>query len=180
LHCIFSCRFCEARSGYHGGGTQALDAGDGAVHHASQFGGITGVPIFAQMLFRFIRGEPGGIAFKLLGRFETRDFAKVRIDDPRFRRHGFAGVARLAANVGGEAGHFDAAMNSGFFESLESGGLSMGEPRLGAALGEGPASAATSLDKQKFDPSAASAVADSGDLLASPQAAKMREADKFS
>jgi hypothetical protein len=65
-------------------------------------------------------------------------------------------------------------MNSGFFESLERSSLGVGQSRFGAAFGKSPASIAARPHQEKFDVSAADAVADSSYLLPSPQAAKLR------
>ena len=69
-------------------------------------------------------------------------------------------------------------MNSGLFESLEGSGLSVRQSGFGAALGEGPMSAAGS-DQQEFDATAADPITNRGHLFASPQPAELGQAKEF-
>jgi hypothetical protein len=69
-------------------------------------------------------------------------------------------------------------MNTRLFKSLKGSGLGVREPRFGAALGESPMSAVGS-NQQEFDATAAHAVANGGDLFASAQPAKLRQAKEL-
>ena len=157
-----------------GAAAQPKDASNGAIDYARESGGVIVATIFAQTAFRLLRGKPGGIAVKLLRRFPPRHLAKMGDDGLFLRGCGFSGGAGLTANVAGKRGFLYAAMNSGFFESLEGSSLGVGQSRFSAAFGESPASIATRPHQEKFDLSAADAVADSGYLLPTPQAAKLR------
>src|ERR1700683_4972670 len=97
-----------------------------------------------------------------------------------FQGRRFARRAGLAANIAGEGDLLHAAMNSGFFEGLEGGGLGVGQSGFGAAFGESPAAASAGLDQQEFDAGVADAIADGGYLVGSAQTAKLSEADEFS
>jgi hypothetical protein len=83
-----------------------------------------------------------------------------------------------ATNITSEWGHFHPPMNSGFFKSFESGCLSVGEPRLRAALGKNPAASA-SLHQKELNRPVAQAIADGCNLLRSAQAAKPGQRDEL-
>ena len=87
-------------------------------------------------------------------------------------------AAALATNVLGEGSFFYAAMNSRLFESLEGSRLSVCQPRFGVALGESPMTA-IGPNQQELDPGAAKPVANCGDLFASTESAKLRQAKEF-
>src|ERR1700679_792387 len=78
------------------------------------------------------------------------------------------------AGISYERSFFDASMDSRFLESFNRCGLSVAKARFSAALGERPASAAASLHQQKFNRTAADAVADRGYLLTFAHLAQLR------
>jgi hypothetical protein len=87
-------------------------------------------------------------------------------------------VATLATNVPGKRSFLHPAMNSRLFESLEGSRLGVCQPRFGASLRESPMSAA-GPNQQEFDATAADPVANCGDLFASTESAKLRQAKEF-
>lgn len=82
-------------------------------------------------------------------------------------------VAR-AAIVPGKARFLHSSMNACFFESLESGGLGMGQPRIDTTLRKSPAPAAGS-NQEKLDALAAHAIANSGNLSAAAKGLSLRQ-----
>jgi len=78
----------------------------------------------------------------------------------------------FAAEVTRKRSFLHAAMNACLLESLKGGGLCVGQPRLGAALGEGPA-ATTSLNQQELDATAANPVTNRSHLFTSTQPTKV-------
>ena len=76
-------------------------------------------------------------------------------------------------SVASKSRFLDAAVDARLFESFQRRCLGMSQPRLGAALGESPASAA-GLYQQEFNAADANPVADCSDLLASPQLVEVR------
>jgi len=78
----------------------------------------------------------------------------------------------------GEGSFFYAAMNSRLFESLEGSRLGVCQPRFGFAFGESPMTAIGS-NQQELDPRTTKPVANCGDLFASTESAKLRQAKEF-
>jgi hypothetical protein len=146
---------------------ESLNPRQSAVDHASEFGAEFGRTAFPQTLFRSVRGKPGGVSIRFLRRFESGDFAKMGSDGKLWlgKSGGGLGSVCLATEVTREGDFLHPAMNASLFESLESGGLGVGEAAFDPSLGENPASAA-GLDQQEFNATSAHAVTDGGDLLA--------------
>ncbi len=157
----------------HGPGifVRAADTSGGAIDDTGELGAEFVRATFQQALLCFFGGEPCGMPIRFLRRFEARNFAKVSTDG---RAKGGNPISRVrflcffciavATKVAGEAEFFHPAVNAGFFESFECGGLGVGHAWFSAAFGENPTSAA-SLNQQEFDAPVAKAVANRGDLL---------------
>jgi len=86
--------------------------------------------------------------------------------------------ALLAADIARKRSFFDPAVNTCFFEGLESRSLGVRQPCFGAAFGECPASAAASTNQQKLDRALPQTITNGSDLFASAQFAQLRELDE--
>ena len=146
---------------------QSLDPQLSAFDNPSEFRAKFRWTVFAQALFSFFSGKPGGVSIRFLRRFEPGHFAKVGIDGELWlRRPGGRCRVRLATEVSGEGNSLHAAVNTSLFKSLERGGLRMREAGFNAALGENPTPAA-GLNQQELDAAFTHAVTNGGHLSAS-------------
>lgn len=150
---------------------QLSDADGGTVDDTAELIRKIGLPLFPQTAFRFLGREPGGIPVRLLRRIKPGHGAEISVGRD-LNGWSSARIAVLAPDVTHEGSFFDAAMNPGFLESLERGGLRVGEACFRTALGKNPAST-TRLHQQKLNRVIAYPITDGGDLLASPKLAKL-------
>ncbi|MFZ0771979.1 MAG: hypothetical protein WAN08_11200 [Candidatus Sulfotelmatobacter sp.] len=170
---------CAQSIGEAGFAVDLLDARYRLIDHAGKPGPIPIFPAVPQAAFGFADRKPGAISVGFFRSAEPQHLTKMSADRNPF----CGGCCRTpradlpAAKILGERSFFDPAMNSSFLEGFKSGGLSVSQPRLGAALGKRPASAAAGLDQQELDHSAADPVANRSDLLALADFAKLRQSN---
>src|ERR1700678_267532 len=147
--------------------SRSLDACNGAADHAGELCAILAFAPLTQSFFGFLHGKPCAISIGFFRCAEPPHFTKMGTDRETFGC-GSNRTRRAALSPVGisyERSFFDPSMNSRFLEGLDCRRLSMGKSGFGPALGEGPASAASSLHQQEFNRTAADAVADCGYLL---------------
>jgi len=87
-------------------------------------------------------------------------------------------VAALATNVPGKRGLFHPSVNSGLFKGFERSRLGVGQSRFSFALGKRPVSA-VGPNQQELNAVCADPVANSGDLFATTELAKLRQSKEF-
>ena len=158
---------------------EPLDARYRLIDHAREPGPIPIFPTLPQAAFRFVDRKPGAISVGLFRSAEPQHLAEMSAYGRRFCGK-FCGTPRVGpppAKILGERCFFDPAMNSSFLEGFKRRRLSVGQPALGAAFGEGPASATAGLDQKEFDRSAAHPIANRGDLFALAGFAKLRQSN---
>ena len=151
-----------------------MNAGYGAIDHAGKFVAEIISTVCPEPALGFFGRKPGGIAVRLLRSVESRYRAQISVSRYFNAR---SGAIILAADVTDERRLLDSAVDPSLFERLQSRCLSVGQPRLRAAFGKDPASAA-SLHQEKFYCPTAYPVTDRRDLLASPQLSQLRQTKK--
>jgi hypothetical protein len=87
-------------------------------------------------------------------------------------------VAALATNVPGKRGLFHPSMNSGLLERFEGCRLGVRQPRFSFALRKRPMTA-VGPNQEELNAVCADSVANSGDLFATTELAKLRQSKEF-
>ncbi len=160
---------------------QPLDARYRLVDHAGEFRSVfTPRPSRKRRLASSAENQ---VRFRLdsFGFAEPQHFTEMRVDGKllfwQILQEDFRSRS-VRDELAGECSFFDPPMHSGLLERLQRRGLSMGQPRLGAALGKRPAPAAAGSNQQELDASPRTPVANRSHLFALAQFAKLRKSNK--